>query len=145
MRIKRFPFLIIVGALIVGIVYYQSIHISLWGFYLTKNNINNVIVSTQDKSYMVTNQQVVFDLAEKVSKMQRSQKVDSMRFPPGSTSEPYRKLFIQTKDHVTYGGSIWNLSAGNVLDSNGYYWIVQDDIVTALDKATKDSQTTQLP
>ncbi|MDR3602922.1 MAG: hypothetical protein P4L49_21005 [Desulfosporosinus sp.] len=144
MRIEKFPFIIIFGILIVGFVYYQSIYISLGGFSITKNNIKNVIVSTQDKTYMVTNQQVVFDLAERVSKMQRSQKIDFMRFPPGSTSEPYRKLLIQTKDHVTYGGSIWNLSAGNALDSAGYYWIVQDDLVTALDKAINDSQTTQL-
>jgi len=145
MRTKGIPLIIIVGTLIVGIVYYQVKKISFWGFTLPKSDINNAIVYTKDKSYMVTNRQIVLDLAEKISKMKRLQKIEVMRFPPGPSASPFTKIILQTKNHVTYGGSIWNLSSGNVMDSNGYYWVVTDDFVSVLQLATKDQKTTHMP
>ena len=145
MRTKWILSFIIVGALIIGLVYYQVNYISLWGFTLAKNDLNNAIIYTDDTNYMVTNRQVVIDLAEKVTKMKRSQKVESMRFPPGATAQPFEKLLLQTKDHVTFGGSIWNLSSGKFLNSNGYYWVVSGELISALEMATKDSQTTHSP
>jgi hypothetical protein len=145
MRSKRVTLFVIAITLITGLVYYQINYMSLWGFTLKKDDLNKVIIHSDGKVYMVTNRQIVLDLAEKASKMKRLQKVEAIYFPPGPIAKPFGKLMLQTSNNGTFGGTIWNLSSGNTLDSSGYYWNVTDEVISELEIAIKDSQTTNLP
>lgn len=56
-----------------------------------------------------------------ISSFNRYQLVSS-KFPDYKLYSPMCKVLIQTKDNVTYGGSMW--AYGQYMDANGYYWIM---------------------
>ncbi len=121
MTLRKWTILSSIALLIlVSFVYYKQTHLSIWGFNLPKKELKNVIVQTDKHSYLVTDKNMVLKIAENASSSKKYSKIES--FPLQTKPEKYKKLFIQTADNTTYGGSIWLTENNALLDSNGYYW-----------------------
>ncbi|WNB90993.1 hypothetical protein [Bacillus sp. NEB1478] len=103
-------------------VYYQQTYLSIWGFNLSKQELKEVIVQTENHSYIVTDKKQVLKIAEVVSKMKKYSKIESFNFPPQNKPEPYKELLIRTDNKAIYGGNFWVMDNTVTLDSSGYYW-----------------------
>lgn len=138
---KRYRFGgLIVGLLIVGAFLYYQFLIDIWGFYLPRNDLNTAIILTDEHNYLVTKHQDVLDLAYEVSNMKKLDRVDPNTFGKREHPPSYRKLLIQTKDNGTFGGSFWVDGTNVIQDSNGYYWRVNNTLITKMDKMIKDAK-----
>ncbi|WNF38767.1 hypothetical protein RJD24_10235 [Bacillaceae bacterium IKA-2] len=106
-------------------IYYQS-HLSIWGFSLSKNDIKQVIVSSENEEgfsqYLITNQKEVLEIAKLLSKSEKYSEIEHNNFPPDERPEKHTKILLQTQENGTYGGSLWIIGANYIQDSNGYYW-----------------------
>ncbi len=115
--------------------YYQT-HISIWGFSLSKNDIKQVIVSSESKEgfsqYLITNQKEVSEIAKLLSKSEKYSEIKNNNFPPDVTPEKHTKILLQTQDNTTYGGGLWVIGMNYVQDSNGYYWNVDYEKLNTL-------------
>ncbi|MDQ0159481.1 hypothetical protein [Alkalibacillus salilacus] len=121
-RKRRLVLITIVLIVIVSVVFYNKKHFSIWGFSISKNEIKEVIVNTNEEVYLITNPEAVSEVAELVSKAEKHSEVTPYNFPPKETPDKYKKVKILTENNTTYGGSIWIMGANYVQDSNGYYW-----------------------
>ncbi|WP_221569300.1 hypothetical protein [Alkalihalobacillus sp. TS-13] len=104
--------------LILAFVFYHQTHLSVWGFNLSKNDIKDVIVLKENKSYLITDEDRVLMIANEISNMNKVEVTDSF---PISTAE-FTKILVRTKDNTTYGGSILIKGESIVQNSNGFYW-----------------------
>lgn len=121
MTVKKWTILTSIAILIlVSFVYYKQTNLAMWGFNLPKKELKDIIVQTDKHSYLVTDKNMVLKIAEDASKWKKHSKIES--FPSQTKPEKYIKLFIQTTDNTTFGGSIWVTENNALLDSNGYYW-----------------------
>ncbi|WP_066175943.1 hypothetical protein [Bacillus marinisedimentorum] len=115
--------------------YYQT-HISIWGFSLSKNDINQVIVSSENEEefsqYLITNQKEVLEIAKLFSKSEKYSEIKQNNFPPDERPEKYTKILLQTQDNTTYGGSLWIIGTKYVQDSSGYYWKIDYEKLSRL-------------
>lgn len=125
-RKKWISLFVIVVIACVGF-YYQT-HISIWGFSLPKNDIKQVIISSENKEefsqYLITNQKEVLQIAKLLSKSEKYSEIKHNNFPPDERPEKYTKILLQKQDNTTYGGGLWIIGTNYVQDSNGYYWKV---------------------
>jgi hypothetical protein len=112
--------ILIVAILLIG--YYKQNHLSIWGFNIAKNNLKDVIVVTDNHSYIIRNKDAVLNIAKASSNMEKGLKIQLETFPPSSQPKKYREVLIQTNDNTTYGGHLWLLGSRVALDSDGYYW-----------------------
>lgn len=107
--------------------YYQT-HLSIWGFSLSKSDIKQVIISSENKEefsqYLITNQKEVLEIAKLLSKSEKYSEINHNNFTPDEAPEKYTEILLQTQDNTTYGGSLWVIGTNYVQDSNGYYWKV---------------------
>ncbi|OOE12567.1 hypothetical protein [Fictibacillus arsenicus] len=121
-------------------VFYQQTHLSIWGFNLAKKDIKEVIVSTDNHSYKVTDKKLIMKIAEDVSKMEKHSKIESFNFPPQQKPKQYNKLLIRTNDKVIYGGSFWIMENTVMFESSGYYWSLDyNKISDILDTSLKNA------
>ena len=112
--------ILIVAILLIG--YYKQSHLSIWGFNIAKSNLKDVILITDNHSYMIKDKDEVLSIAEASSRMDKYLEIQPNNFPPASQPEKLRSIFIQTNENITYGGDLWLLGSNVVIDSNGYYW-----------------------
>lgn len=130
---------LIIVALTLVFSYFSQTHISIWGFNIPKNELKDVLISTKENNYIITNPQLVLEIVEEVSKMKKLYKVEPSNFPPKETSDKYIKLMIQAD--ATYGGSFWqDGNNGIMLDSSGYYLSVSRELLDIMDKSIEDAQ-----
>lgn len=121
MAIKKWTILSLISLIVlISFVFYKQTHLSIWGFTISKEDLNDAIVQTDKHSYLVRNKKMVLKIAEDASKWKKYSKIES--FPPQTKHAKYIKLWIRTKDNNTYGGNIWITENNSLLDSNGYYW-----------------------
>lgn len=137
--------IIIIGLVIIiiisGFVYYRQTHISIWGFNVAKSELKDVLIYTKENRYMVNDHKLVLQISEEVSKSERLNKIQPDNFPPNNDSQPqFIQIMIQDKYYLTYGGSFWKEDNGVIMDSNGYYWRVDDDLFNLLDKSLKSAK-----
>jgi hypothetical protein len=140
MTIKKWTILSSIALFIlISLVYYQQIHLSIWGFNLPKKDLKDVIVQTEKHSYLVTDKNMILKIVEDVPKWKNYSKIGT--FPPQTKTEKYKKLLIRTKDNTTYGGSIWVTKNKAVLDNNGYYWDLDYKVLSNKLNATLKNAT----
>lgn len=130
--------IIIIGVVIIiiisGFVYYRQTHVSIWGFNVVKSELKDVLIYTKENRYVVNDHKLVLQISEEVSKSERLNKIQPDNFPPNNDTQPqFIQIMIQDKYYVTYGGSFWLEDNGVIMDSNGYYWRVDDDLFNLLD------------
>lgn len=130
---------LIIVALTLVFSYFSETHISIWGFNIPKNELKDVLISTKENNYIITNPQLVLEITKEASKMKKLYKVEPSNFPPKETANKYIKLMIRAG--ATYGGSFWqDGNNGIMLDSSGYYWSVSRELLDIMDKSIKDAQ-----
>jgi len=138
---KYYKIGIVIGVLMLGFFYYYQSRIVIWRFNLSKNDLKNVLISTKENTYMVTDSRIVLELSEEVSKMERLNKIEVYNWPPRDYNSPkYNKINIQLKNNVTYGGSFWQNGDEIIMDSNGYYWRVPKGFFELIDKSIKGAK-----
>lgn len=131
---------VIIVMITLGLIYKQS-HISITGFNVSKSELNDVLIYTNEHQYMVTDSKLVLELSNEISKMDKYSKIESSNFPP-SKEQPSKfiKIEVQTKNKGTIGGSFWDDSNNIILDSNGYYWMATKDLFDLMEKSLKDAK-----
>jgi hypothetical protein len=108
--------------LILSFVFYQQTHLSIWGFNLAKNDIKDVIVQTENKSYVITEKDRVLAIASEISAMKKHSKVEVLDFYPLNASDSYTKIIVRIRDNTTYGGNLFKIGENIVQSGSGYYW-----------------------
>jgi hypothetical protein len=126
---------IILVVIILVLIYFYQTHISIWGFSVSKGELRNVIINTNDKVYWVGDSKFVQELSKEVSKMKRLNKIQPNNYPLKEKSTKYQKIKFQTENDYTYGGSFGEDSNGQIIDSNGYYWSVSKDLFDLMDNS----------
>ncbi|WP_078553885.1 hypothetical protein [Bacillus alkalicellulosilyticus] len=113
---------------------HSQTHISIWGFSLSKNDIKQLIVSIENEEgssqYLITNQKEVSRIGKLLSKSEQYSEVNS--FSLDEQPEKYTQILIQMHDNTTYGGDLWVMGMNYVQNSNGYYWKVDYEKLSAL-------------
>lgn len=131
---------VIIIILILGFIYRQA-HIEVTGFNIPKREFTNVIISTKENNYMVTDSNLVLGLVKEVSKMQKFSKIDPFNYPLNKEyPSKFTGILVQTKNSGTIGGSFWHDGNNVVLDSNGYYWIATKGLFELMEESLKDAQ-----
>lgn len=140
MRRKILVFLL-VGVVLGSLSYYYNQYISLWGLTLSKKDFSDAIIYMDNKRYWVHNKEVSLELATLSSHMKKYQKPNTvgLSIPPVYKHLP--SFDVQTADHTTYGGPVWEVGSDLVLDINGYYWVINQEVIAELEKATKTPGT----
>ncbi|MDV3425972.1 MAG: hypothetical protein LIR50_02130 [Bacillota bacterium] len=135
---KKSRYIIII--FIIGFSYIQA-HISIWGFNIPKNELSDVIITTKENSYMITDSNLVLELTKEVSKMKKLNKIVANNYPLSKdNSTKFIKILVQTKNKGTYGGSFWNNDNSIVFDSNGYYWSTSKNLFDLMDKSLQHAK-----
>jgi len=131
---------VIIIILILGLIYYQS-HISITGFNIQKNELIDVIIYTEENQYMVTDATQILDISKEVSKMNKYAKIEASNYHSSKKQHSkFTEILIQTKSKGTIGGSFWDVGNNVLLDSNGYYWVVNNDLFDLMEKSLKDAK-----
>lgn len=105
---------------IVLFFFYQQTYVSVWGFQLSNGYIKDVIVYTEDKVYLITDEQMVHTIVADVSRMKKSAKVNGTDI--FDLNSGYTKILIRTIDNTTYGGNLVKVGENIYQNSAGYYW-----------------------
>ncbi|MFC4323274.1 hypothetical protein [Litchfieldia salsa] len=123
MNKKGWSILISISLIVIlSFVYYQQSHISIWGFNLAKKDIKDVIVQTENSSYLITDKETVLTIAKEISTVKKHSKVEVSDSYSINTSGDYTKVLIRINDNTTYGGNLFTMGENIVQGSNGYYW-----------------------
>ncbi|WHY87259.1 hypothetical protein QNH39_05215 [Neobacillus novalis] len=139
---KKYPIVILTGifAICMGIAIYLFTHTSIFNFRVSNSDFTSVIIQTKENNYQITDKKTVLKIAKAASKMKKGSKVDNGQFPPGKQYDKYYKLLFQTESKGTIGGSFWLQGDLLVIDSNGYYWSVSDELLNDIEKGLKNSK-----
>ncbi|WP_100404292.1 hypothetical protein [Bacillus solitudinis] len=136
---NRKKWIVLISFVLVVIAYvgfYYQTHISIWGFSLSKDDIKQVIVSSESEEefsqHLITNQKEVLEIAKLISKSEKYLEIKQNNFPPDERPEKYTKILLQTQDNTTYGGNLWILGTNYVQDSSGYYWKIDYEKLSRL-------------
>jgi hypothetical protein len=133
--------MLVFSTLIGSLIYYNTPHIQLFGFTLAKRDLSNAIIYMDNKRYWVHDTQVSQRLAILSSKLKKFKKPNTVnqQIPPIFTHIP--SFDIQTQNNATYGGPVWKIGSDLVLDINGYYWVIDKQLLNELENATKTPGT----
>jgi hypothetical protein len=142
---KRFwqvMIIVLVGFGIIGSVVYNSLFIHLFGFQIRKSQLQTIMVYSDQHAYYVHNAKLVEQIIAETAALDRYNRIVPGNFPQYKVYAAIPKFLVQTKDHNTFGGTIW--ADGHIMDANGYYWNMPPQLLELLSKSIQDNETEKI-